>query len=83
MGSLRLREDRAGVVGGTVVDADQLNLQGDGEDMGDDFVQRGLLVVDGHDYGEFHGVRIRHSNDLDGTRQGGTPELSARCYFTG
>ena len=55
MGGLQFGEDFAGAVAGAVVDADEFDFERDGEDAGDDFPQRGLLVVDGHDYGEFHG----------------------------
>jgi hypothetical protein len=56
MRGVQFREDFAGAVARTVVDADKFNVEGDGENAGDDFAERGLLVVDGHDYRKFHGM---------------------------
>jgi hypothetical protein len=55
MSGLEGGENFAGGVGGSVVDADELDVERDGEHAGDDLLKSGLLVVDGHDDGEFHG----------------------------
>jgi hypothetical protein len=45
MSGLQFGENLAGAIGGAVVDADEFNFEGDGEDARDDFAQSGLLVV--------------------------------------
>ena len=52
---LKFGEDFARAVGGTVVDADEFNVEGNSEDSLDHIAQCGTLVVYGHDDGEFHG----------------------------
>jgi hypothetical protein len=58
MAGLEFDQNFPGAVGRAVVDADQLNLERDGQDPRDHFPQGRLLVINGHDYGEFHGSRI-------------------------
>ena len=63
MTGLELGKNLAGTVGGPIVDADEFNVEGDGENAGDDFLQSSLLVVDGHDYGEFHWDKGNSNDD--------------------
>jgi len=51
-------------IAGTVVHAEQFNLQGDGKHAGNNLTEGCLLVVYGHDYGKFHDGRNRHSKGL-------------------
>jgi hypothetical protein len=69
MGGGEFGEDFARAVAGTIVDADQFKVDWDGQDPGYDFAESGLLVVDGHYDGEFHGARSKVRGG-SGKRQG-------------
>src|ERR1039458_3340308 len=53
---LQFREDFARAIPRAVVDADQLDLQRNGEDLLHHLAKRGALVINRHDDGEFHGL---------------------------
>jgi hypothetical protein len=62
---LKFGEDFARAVGGTVVDADEFNVEGNSEDSADHIAQCGTLVIYGHDDGEFHGIGQQYSRGRD------------------
>ena len=53
---LKLGKDFPRVVAGTVVDADELDVERNGEDFSNHFAQGGAFVVYGHDDGKLHRV---------------------------